>query len=137
MKAYHTKASKFTGTDYHEVYKKAFDSYKKIKARSKRTPYVRSAYFKKDKIFISFFWEHLKQKSWKDRDRRLKYFDCAIELICHSNFEPITKENPNKPSELLHRFAGITRENDLFFVQIKEDRKTDKKWFMSVFPESK
>jgi len=53
----------------------------------------------------------------------------------NSNFEPVSKENPNNPSEILHRFAGITKENELFFVQIKEDKKTGKKRFMSAYPD--
>jgi hypothetical protein len=55
-------------------------------------------------------------------------------LIKNSKFEPITKENPNKPSEILHRFAGVTKDNDLFFVHIKEDKRSGQKWLMSVFP---
>jgi hypothetical protein len=48
--------------------------------------------------------------------------------------QPTTKKNPNKPSELLHRFAGVTPNNELFYVQVKEDTKTKRKDFMSVFP---
>ena len=124
------------GTDFHEVCKKAERIYKPIKNRTKRKPYVRSAYFKKDKIFINLFWQHLfDKKNWRDRTRRLKYFNCALELIRHSKFEPKSKENPNKKSEILHRFAGVTCDNDLFFVQIKEDKKIGHKWLMSIFPD--
>lgn len=66
--------------------------------------------------------------------RRLKYFPCAIELIQKSRFEPESKENPNKRTEILHRFTGVTKENDIFFVQIKEDKRTGQKWLISVFP---
>lgn len=31
-------------------------------------------------------------------------------------------------------FAGLTGNNDLFYVQIKEDKKVRKKYFMSCFP---
>jgi len=134
MKTYQTKYSKLAGTDYHEVYKKAFGCYKKVRAKTKRRPYVRSAYFKKDKIFLAIFWSHLKQKNWSDRLRRMRYLPCAIELIRHSKFEPTSKENPNKHGEILHRFSGITADKDLFFVQIKEDKKTGQKYFLSTFP---
>jgi CRISPR/Cas system-associated endoribonuclease Cas2 len=70
--------------------------------------YVRSLYFNKEKVFL--------------------------DLIQNSKFEPTSKENPNKRSEILHRFAGITSEKDLFFVQIKENKQSGTKWFMSVFP---
>lgn len=135
MRIYQTKAKKIEGTDFHEVRKKASSLYQQIVRRSKRRPYVRSTYFKKDKIFLALFWQHLwdKQK-WQDRMRRLKFFAAGIELIQHSHFEPKSKENPNKPSEILHRFAGSTKEKELFFVQIKEDKKTGRKYLISIFP---
>lgn len=135
MQIYQTKAKKLEGTDFHEVKKKAFGLYQKISSKSKRRPYIRSSYFKKDKIFLALFWQHLwdKQK-WQDRMRRLKFFEAGIELIRHSRFEPISKENPNKPNEILHRFAGSTREKELFFIQIKEDKRTGQKYLISIFP---
>ncbi len=66
--------------------------------------------------------------------RRLKYFAAALELIQRSKFDPSSKENPNKPNEILHRFAGSTAEKELFYVQIKEDKQTGQKYFISVFP---
>ena len=138
MKAYRTKAIKLTGTNFHEVNQKASGLYKQIKKKTKRRPYIRSAYFNKSKIFLKSFWNHLfEKKNWRDRARRLKYFPCAIELIRHSKYEPISKENPNKSTEILHRFAGITKDNDIFYVQVKESKKSGEKWLMSVFPEEK
>ena len=95
---------------------------------------MRSAYFKKDKIFLDYFWQHLWQKNWRDRVRRLKYYPCALDMIRSSRVEPISKQNPNKPVEILHRFAGITKNKELFFIQIKEDRRTDQKSLISIFP---
>ena len=135
MQAYQTKIRKLTGTDFREVHQKAFDFYRQLKRKTKRRPYIRSAFFQKQKIFLELFWHHLfEKKNWRDRVRRLKYFPCAIELIQHSRFEPASKENPNKPSEILHRFAGRTKDGDLFFVQIKENKRTSQKWLISVFP---
>ena len=112
MKIYKTKATKLTGTDFHEVNQKAFGLYQQIKRKTKRRPYIRSTYFNKDKVFLELFWKHLFDKqNWRDRVRRLRYFSCAIELIRDSRFEPISKENPNKPTEILHRFAGATKDN--------------------------
>lgn len=70
----------------------------------------------------------------QDRLRRLKYFAAALDLIKNSPYDPTSKENPNKKGEILHRFAGITKEKDLFFVQIKEVKQTGQKYFISVFP---
>lgn len=136
MKVYQSRIPRLSGSDFREVNAKARLLYQKIKSKSKRRPYIRSAYFKKEKIFLELFWIHLFEKSnWRDRVRRLKYFSCALDLLQNSRFHPNSKENPNKKSELLHRFAGLSKEGDLFYVQIKEDKKTKQKWFMSVFPE--
>ncbi len=134
MKVFQTKTKRISGTDYREVYGKSHAAYYAIAGKTKRRPYVRSAYFDKDKVFLDYFWQHLHQKNWKDRIRRLKLYPCALELIQHSKAEPITKQNPNKPSEILHRFAGITKDQELFFIQIREDKKGKQKDFMSVFP---
>ncbi|MFA5948632.1 MAG: hypothetical protein WC806_06770 [Candidatus Gracilibacteria bacterium] len=91
-------------------------------------------YFKKDKIFLDLFWSHIFEKNYWDQMRRMKFFPCAMELIQKSHFSPISKENPNKSSEILHRFAGATKANELFFVQIKEDKSIGKKWLISAFP---
>lgn len=111
IQAYATKSKKLPGTNFSEVYKKAFGLYSRIKKQTKRRPYVRSKYF-----------------------RRVKYFPCAIELIQNTKFNPVSKENPNEKSEVLHRFTGITSEKEIFFVQIKEDKKTDQKYLISIFP---
>lgn len=135
MQVYKTHAYKFSGSDFHEVHQKAFSLYAEIRKKSRRRTYVRSAYFNKDKIFLDLFWQHLFAKeNWRDRVRRMKYFGCAIELIQKSHFEPKSKENPNKPNEILHRFYGITAKHELFCVQIKEDKKRSQKFLISVFP---
>lgn len=135
MKVYQTKISKLRGTDFHEVRGRAFDIYQQIKKRSKRKPYIRSLYFNKEKVFLDLFWAYLfEKKHFANLMRRMKFYPCALDLIQNSNFEPISKENPNKRSEILHRFAGMTSEKDLFFVQIKENKQNGAKWFMSVFP---
>src|SRR3989338_3282509 len=127
MKVYKTKTKKFSGSDFHEVRKKAFGLYSQLKKKTKRRPYIRSAYFNKEKIFLDVFWSHLFEKpNWRDRVRRLKYFGCAIELIQNSHFEPKSKENPNNFSEILHLFY-CTPDNELFYVQIKENKRTGQK----------
>src|SRR3989338_1002915 len=137
IQIYRTKTHKFSGTDFHEVRKKAFGLYAEIKRKSKRRTYIRSAYFNKDKIFLDLFLQHLFDKEkWQDRFRRLKYFGCAIELIQKSRFAPKSKENPNNPSEILHRFYGSTADDEAFYVQIKEDKRTGQKFLISTFPEN-
>ncbi len=136
MKAYRTKASKLRGTNFHEVRKKAFNIYLKIKAKTKRRPYIRSAYFKKEKVFLPLFWQHLfDQENWKIRMKRLQYFEAAIELVRDNKFEPKSKENPNNSNEIFHRFMGITNELAVFYVQIKENKRSGQKNLISIFPE--
>ncbi|KPJ56004.1 hypothetical protein AMJ49_05930 [Parcubacteria bacterium DG_74_2] len=134
MIAYQTKIKKISGTSYSEVRKEALVLFKQIKQKTKRRPYVRSAYFNKQKVFFHYFWQHLNQKKPKERFKRLKYFAAALEVIRYSRNRPIFKQNPNRKTEILYRFAGLTKEKDFFLIQIKEDRKNKKKYFMSCFP---
>ena len=39
----------------------------------------------------------------------------------------------NNPSVYLHRFMGQTSEGEYFYVQVKDDRRSGRKEFMSVF----
>jgi len=133
MVPYQAKSKKILGTSYGEVMHGAMAVFDDIKKQTKRRPYIRSTYFKKEKIFFDYFREHLFQKSKSERMKRLKYFSAAIELIQKSKIRPTSKNNPNKPDEILHRFAGLTKEKELFYVQIKEDKKKNK-YFMSCFP---
>jgi hypothetical protein len=135
MKFFKTKNQKSSGSKYEEVNLKARFMYKKISNKTKRRPYVRSVYFNKEKIFLGLFWSHLNDKQgWKDRFRRLKLFPCAIDLIQNTRVDPESKDNPNKSSEILHRFYGVTPDGEKFCVQIKEDKRTGEKFFLSVFP---
>ena len=134
MKVYESDKNPISGTDYREVHKRARAVFKVYTARTKRTPYVRSAYFRKDKVFLNLFWSHLRGKNWQDRVRRLKLLPPALDLIRNSRQEPVSKQNPNNHSEILHRFGGMTKERELFYVQIKEDKRSHGKSFMSVFP---
>jgi len=86
---------------------------------------------------LKLFWDHIMQKHPGDRKKRLKFYDAAIELLQRNTIDPITKMNPNGRNELVHRFAGRTREGDLFYVQVKQELRTGSKHFMSVFPETR
>jgi len=137
VEIYKTKAKKLSGTDYREIRRNALASYELIRKRTKRRPYVRSAYFNKEKIFLGLFWGHLYEKNYRDQRRRMKLFNCAIELIQKSRINPVSKVNVDKPRETLHRLSGLTPDNELFFVQIKEDRIKKQKWLTSIFPVEK
>jgi hypothetical protein len=50
MQIYRTKTKKFFGTKFREVHRPAFGLYTKIKKKTKRRTYVRSAYFNKGKF---------------------------------------------------------------------------------------
>lgn len=132
--AFRSKFNKLHGSNYAEVRKNAEIVFKQIKSKTKRNPYIRSAYFNKQKIFFDYFWEHLQQKRPQERYTRLKYFQVAVDVIKNSRNSPITKENPNRKHEILHRFFGETKNKELFYVQVKEDIKSGKKYFMSCFP---
>lgn len=117
------------------VYKLARRIFKRVQARTKRKPYLRSAYFNdKNKIFFDYFWIHLSQKPPKERMRRLRFFEAALELIRHSRYHPHSIFTADMPGESFHRFGGMTKRGTKFFVQIKEHKRTGRKQFMSVFP---
>jgi hypothetical protein len=135
MVYYKTTKNKIPGTSFKEVNKTAELIFKQIKSKTKRTPYIRSKYFKKEKVFLTLFWGHLFDKREKDKIRRLKFFDCAIDLIRNSNFDPESRENFKKKDELLHRFYGQTKNKETFIVQIKENKRTKRKDLISIYPE--
>jgi len=115
IKVYKTKTKKLSGTDFREVNRKAHEIYARIKKKSKRRPYVRSAYFKKEKIFLELFWKHLYEKeNFRDKIRRMKYFGCAVELIQESHFNPISKKNLHKSGEILLGFTASRRTMNCF-----------------------
>jgi len=134
MGVYQSKIKKLSGSKYSEVYPKALFLYKRIASTTKRRPYVRSIFFKKEKIFLDYFWQHLREKNVNDKIRRLAFYSCALDLIRNCRNMPVTKINPNKKSEILHRFTGSNSSNERFCVQIKEDIKRGQKYFLSVFP---
>lgn len=134
MRIYQSKCRKLSGTNFSEVVKEADRIFRVIKSTTKRRPYVRSAYFNKSKIFIGSFFRHTHEKNWRDAVRRMKLFPCAIDLIKNSRHESTSKQDPNNPNVILHRFAGSTAQKELFYVQIKEDKRFDEKNLLSVFP---
>lgn len=129
---YQCKSKPIPGRDYSDVYRTARKIYNEIKNNTKRRPYLKSAYFKGDKVFFDNFWPHLNQKNPRDRKRRLKYFECAMELIEKSKFQPyFQKKHPDK-NEVLYRFQGASNQQ-CFMIQIKHDIKRGQKFLMSIF----
>ena len=131
---YQTTSPIIPGSNYAEVRRKALIYYSSIEKQTKRRPYIRSVYFKKQKIFFDYFWIHLAQKSAnKEKMRRLKLLAAGVELIKYSPHIFSVEENRNKRSEMLYRFLGKTCTGQLFFAQVKENTKTGHKYLMSIF----
>src|SRR5947209_2035591 len=63
MQIYKSKYRRLPGTSYSEVYPRALHVYKQALAHTKRQPYVRAQFFAKDKVFLAYFWQHLRQKT--------------------------------------------------------------------------
>ena len=135
MDVYKTKIKKLGATRSDVLNKQVRLIFREVGRKTKRQPYIRSAYFKNEKIFFTFFWQHLGQKSQTERPKRMRYVPCALDLIQHSKAEPTIKTNPNR-KETLYRFTGLTPGGELFYVQIKENLKSKRKYFMSVFPDT-
>ena len=93
----------------------------------------------------------VKQESlsiWKLKIKELNSLKIWLNIMRHQVLWEIfelwflTKPKPeNFPElaiqklEILHRFAGLTKNRELFYVQIKEDKRSGRKYFMSCFPE--
>lgn len=132
---YQIKDCILTGSSsYISIYRKAWQIYLTERKKSKRRAYIRSAYFKKDKIFLDIFWSHLKEKRMTDRVRRIRLYRCALKLLKKSKNHPITVQD-NDMESILHRFYGIANDGQRFVVQIKENKRNDAKYLLSVFPE--
>ena len=132
---HHCRVPPFSCNRYKDMMQQARKLFRTLQRRTKRRPYVRSAYFRKDKVFFEYFWVHLNQKSLPDRARRLKYLPCAIELIRTSMQSPTTFVNRDEPNAIHHQFKGVTSEKLRFFVIVKQDRASGKKHLLSIFPE--
>lgn len=131
---YQCKSALIPGHNYATVYKVARKVFNRLKSKTKRRAYIRSTYFKGEKIFFDNFWVHLNQKGPVERYKRLKFFDCAIELIQKSAHKPINKIEDRNFT--LYRFMGKCEEKT-FIVQIKEDIRRKQKFIMSVFEYNK
>ena len=135
MSVYKSKYSEYFGSNLEEVTRRARYEYHTIQKRTpRRVPYIKSKYFTKDKIFVNNFWDHNNQKSPRERVRRLKLYACAIDLIRNTTLSPDTIYTNVDMDIGLHRFYGQTRGGKYFCVQIKENKRSGRKDFISVFP---
>lgn len=137
MNVYKSKYSRLPGSSYDEVAPIARKEYNTVKKLTKRQPYVRSTYFAKDKVFLALFWEHLAQKHRGEKMARLKLYTCALDLLRHTTITPDTIFDAKDLNILLHRFTGETADGILFYVQVKHDKRTGRKDFISCFPKGK
>ena len=133
MSIYQSKYDVLPGSSYDEVVKHARREYNTIRKITKRQPYVRSKYFRGDKIFITVFWDHIMQKHRGIVVKRLKFYKTAIDLLRNSQSSPETHIDTTQDKIYLHRFYGKTKSGVEFCVQVKEDRRSGRKDLMSVF----
>ena len=134
VKQFHSKKALLPGSSYSEVVARARKEFNTVRKLTKRQPYVRSKYFRGDKIFMTVFWDHVMQKHQKERTRRLKFYSAAIDLLRNTTNNPEQMIIETYHSQhTLFRFYGITKDNIPFCVQIKHDIRTNRKDFMSVF----
>jgi len=135
MDIFNSKYSRLPRSNYREIRKRADVLLAENRRKTKRRPYLRSPYFSKEKIFFEYFEEHLRQKNFSDRIRRLKFIQASLELLKYSRNVPEISDNRGRTGEQLYRFRGRTADGYLFIVQVKKNKKTGQKYFMSCFPE--
>lgn len=89
IQKFHSKHDLLPGSSYDEVVKEARKVFNNdVRSRTKRQPYVRSKYFKNDKIFMTVFWDHVMQKHMKERTKRLRFYRAAIDLLRNTTLNP-------------------------------------------------
>jgi len=130
---YISQLGQISGTSLKVANRRAHDYIHLLTNKTKRQPYIRSKYFKKDKIFFKYYWKHILQKHGKDRVRRLRLLPAAVDLLMHSQYPPQVEPYKDKGS-VYYRFMGRNTNKELFYVQVKEDIKTGEKNFVSAFP---
>ena len=126
MNSDNTKYPQLSGSSYSEVLKRARQEYNVIAHSTKRQPYVKSKYFSGEKVFLAVFWTHLMNK-------RLRFYKAALDLLRNSQINPDTITSTEDQRMLLYRLYGVTKDGSYFCVQVKEDKRTKRKDFMSVF----
>jgi len=132
---YKSKYGLLPGTSYEETMRVARKEFHKVQKRNpRRQPYVRSRYFSTDKVFINIFWNHLVQKRKGEQMKRAKLLASALDLIRNTSSPPETILKQGNLNEILHRFKGISSDGTYFYIQIRQNKKTGRKDFMSVFP---
>lgn len=137
-RVFKSKFGKIPGSSLEEVMKAARKEYHIIQKRTpRRVAYIRSKYFTKDKIFINIFWDHLNQKSPKERAKRLKFYICAIDLLRNTTIASDSIFTNLDMDIGLHKFFGQTKDGEYFCVQVKQNKRSGRKDFMSVFPAKK
>lgn len=134
IRPYHCKTKPLVGHRFVEIMPRARGVFRALQKQTKRRPYVRSTYFHRDKIFFDFFWQHLQQKSVVDRARRLKYLPCALEVLRKSRHDPVTFVDIRRPGIIKHEFVGVAPDGMRFSVVVQQDRGTDKKQLLSLYP---
>ena len=133
MNVYISKYPRLPGSSYAEALSHARQEYNVIAHSIKRQPYIKSKYFNGNKVFLKVFWDHVMQKRLKERTRRLRFYRAALDVLRHSQITPKTTFNADDRNISLHRFYGVTKDGIYFCVQVKEDKRTRRKDFMSVF----
>lgn len=73
------------------------------------------------------------QKHLRKRTERLKLYPAAIDLLRNYTGKPETIVETTHKDVYLYRFYGKTKDGIEFCVQVKENKRTKRRDFMSVF----
>jgi hypothetical protein len=85
---YKSRYASLSGSHSRELYQKAHAAQRALMKSSRRKAYVRSKFFKLQKVFLDTFWIHLSQKNSGERRRRIAFFVCALDLIKNTTNQP-------------------------------------------------
>ncbi len=103
------------------------------KRNARRQPYVRSKFFYGDKVFINIYWNHLVQKRKSEQLKRSRLLPAALDLLRNATISPTILQNYSDKQHKYFRFKGRTKDGTIFYVQVRQNLRTDRKDFMSAF----
>lgn len=138
MNIYQSKYNQLPGTSHQEAIKSARYCHQKVQnTNPRRKTFVRSKYFKGDKVFLAQFWPHLMQKRRGDQIRRAKLYLCALDLLRNTSHSSSMVVEKGHLESVLIRFEGRTKDGILYIVQVKYNIRSERKDLISVYPVNK
>jgi hypothetical protein len=133
IKFFQSKYNEMAGTSYCELINKAHAIVNALNPNHRRKENVHCGYYSGEKIFFEYFWQHQSNKPPADKMRRIRFFQCAVDLLQNTTYAPNIEPSGKNSSELWLSFYGKTKSGVKFVVHLKSNQRGNK-YLMSIFP---